>query len=148
VGPQAPLPQGEVGRGFTALPKAGVGPGDIGAGAAAVGAGGIGGALSGDNDRQKRRPGTGSGKGPVRPLGVGELPEEEAIALRKSEQISPKQQKNDPKFMERAAPQGAADTEEDDEHIRRFGVDDHDLFADQRMVSPDVIGDDSAGEVR
>ncbi|MEC3977080.1 hypothetical protein [Amycolatopsis sp. H20-H5] len=146
AGPQAPVTPGEVGRSFPAVPKAGVGPGDIGAGAAAVGAGGIGGALSGDTERQKRGPS--AGKGPVRPLPVGELPEEEAIALRKSEQISPKQPKNDPKFMEHAAPQDASETDEDAEHIRRFGVDDQDLFADQRMVSPDLIGDEDAGEVR
>ncbi|RSD19836.1 hypothetical protein [Amycolatopsis eburnea] len=132
--PQPPLQPGQytAERGFTAKP--GVTPGEIGAGAAAVGAGAAGGALSGDKERQRRE--KGQPKGPVRPLPVGELPEEEAVALRKSEQISPKQQRGETRFLSEAAPQ-----EEDAEHIRRFGVDDQDLFADQRMVSPDVIGD-------
>jgi hypothetical protein len=132
--PQAPIAPGQytAERGFALKP--GVTPGDLGAGAAAVGAGAAGGALAGDKDRQRR--GQNQPKGPVRPLPVGELPEEEAAALRKSEQIGAKQQREDPKFLSKAAPH-----EEDAEHVRRFGVDDKDLFADQRMVSPDVIGD-------
>ena len=132
--PQAPLPPGQftAERGFAVKP--GATPGEIGAGAAAVGAGAAGGALSGDRERLKRE--KGQAKGPVRPLPVGELPEEEAVALRKSEQISPKQQPGESKFLSEAAPQ-----EDDAEHVRCFGVDDQDLFADQRMVSPDVLGD-------
>ncbi len=132
--PQAPLPPGQftAERGFTVKP--GATPGEIGAGAAAIGAGAAGGALSGDKERQRRE--KGPAKGPVRPLPVGELPEEEAAALRKSEQISPKQKPGEAKFLNEAAPR-----EDDAEHVRRFGVDDQDLFADQRMVSPDVIGD-------
>ncbi|SFW56394.1 hypothetical protein [Amycolatopsis australiensis] len=138
--PQAPLPPGQftAERGFAAKP--GATPGELGAGAAAVGAGAAGGALSGDKERQRRE--KNQPKGPVRPLPVGELPEEEAAALRKREQISPKQQSGEAKFLSEAAPQ-----EEDAEHIRRYGVDDQDLFADQRMVSPDVIGD-HGGDVR
>ncbi|WP_328645388.1 hypothetical protein OHS58_35780 [Amycolatopsis sp. NBC_00348] len=132
--PQAPIAPGQftAERGFAAKP--GATPGELGAGAAAVGAGAAGGALAGDKDREKRS--QNQPKGPVRPLPVGELPEEEAAALRKSEQIGTKQKGEDPRFLSQAAPQ-----EEDDEHVRRFGVDDKDLFADQRMVSPDVIGD-------
>ncbi|GAB3140545.1 hypothetical protein GCM10027258_21750 [Amycolatopsis stemonae] len=138
--PQAPIAPGQFSgeRAFTAKP--GVTPGELGAGAAAVGAGAAGGALSGDKDRQRRE--KSQAKGPVRPLPVGELPEEEATALRKSEQISPKQERGATKFLSEAAP-----PEDDAEHIRRFGVDDQDLFADQRMVSPDVIGD-HGGDVR
>ncbi|MFJ1766169.1 hypothetical protein ACIOD2_37970 [Amycolatopsis sp. NPDC088138] len=135
--PQAPVAPGQytAERGFAAKP--GATPGDLGAGAAAVGAGAAGGALAGDKDREKRS--QSQSKGPVRPLPVGELPEEEAAALRKSEQIGAKQKGEDPRFLSKAAPQ-----EEDAEHVRRFGVDDKDLFADQRMVSPDVIGDHDA----
>jgi hypothetical protein len=134
--PQGPIAPGQytAERGFVAKP--GATPGDLGAGAAAIGAGAAGGALAGDKDRQKR--GQNQPKGPVRPLPVGELPEEEAAALRKSEQLGAKQKGEDPKFLSKAAPQ-----EEDAEHVRRFGVDDKDLFADQRMVSRDVIGDHS-----
>ncbi len=138
--PQPPLqPAQYTGeRGFAGKP--GATPGDIGAGAAAIGAGAAGGALSGDKERLRRD--KNQPKGPVRPLPVGELPEEEAVALRKSEQISPKQQRGEAKFLSEAAPQ-----EEDAEHVRRYGVDDQDLFADQRMVSPDVLGD-HGGDVR
>ncbi|WP_410563295.1 hypothetical protein [Amycolatopsis sp. cmx-4-61] len=134
--PQAPLQPGQytAERGFVVKP--GATPGEIGAGAAAIGAGAAGGALSGDKERQRRE--KGQPKGPVRPLPVGELPEEEAVALRKSEQISPKQKPGEARFLAEAAPQ-----EEDAEHVRRYGVDDQDLFADQRMVSPDVLGDHS-----
>ncbi|SEB38116.1 PPE family protein [Amycolatopsis tolypomycina] len=132
--PQAPLQPGQY-TGERAFPvKPGATPGDIGAGAAAIGAGVAGGALSGDKERQRRE--KSQPKGPVRPLPVGQLPEEEAVALRKSEQISPKQRPGEAKFLSEAAPQ-----EEDAEHVRRYGVDDQDLFADQRMVSPDVLGD-------
>ncbi|WP_086845487.1 hypothetical protein [Amycolatopsis kentuckyensis] len=138
--PQAPLQPGQYTgeRGFVGKP--GATPGDIGAGAAAIGAGVAGGALSGDKDRERRD--KSQPKGPVRPLPVGELPEEEAVALRKSEQISPKQKPGEAKFLSEAAPQ-----EDDAEHVRRYGVDDQDLFADQRMVSPDVLGD-HGGDVR
>jgi hypothetical protein len=138
--PQAPIQPGQytAERGFVVKP--GATPGELGAGAAAVGAGAAGGALSGDRERQRRE--KGQAKGPVRPLPVGELPEEEAAALRKSEQISPKQERGESKFLSEAAPH-----EEDAEHVRRYGVDDQDLFADQRMVSPDVLGD-HGGDVR
>lgn len=138
--PQTALPPSQytAERGFTAKP--GATPGELGAGAAAIGAGAAGGALSGDKERQRRE--KSQPKGPVRPLPVGELPEEEAAALRKSEQISPKQRPGEAKFLSEAAPQ-----EDDAEHVRRYGVDDQDLFADQRMVSPDVLGD-HGGDVR
>jgi hypothetical protein len=129
-----------------AAPKGGMSAGELGAGAAALGAGAAGGALSGEQERQGRGFGTGgSGKSPVRPLPVEDLPEEEAIALRKAEQITPEPPHDDTKFLAPAATQGEG--EEDEEHVRRFGVDDKDLFNDRRMVSRDVIGDD-AGDGR
>ncbi|MFD9896223.1 hypothetical protein ACFWY9_43325 [Amycolatopsis sp. NPDC059027] len=137
---QAPQPGLVSGSGVVA-PKPVGSAGELGAGAAAIGAGGIGGALSGERDRQGRGFGSGgSGRGKVGPLPVGELPEEEAVALRKSEQISPKQPRGDAKLLSKAAPQDGQEPE-DAEHVRRYGVDDKDLFEDQRMVSPDVIGD-------
>ncbi|MET9261979.1 hypothetical protein [Amycolatopsis sp. NPDC004079] len=119
----------------------GASAGEIGAGAAALGAGVAGGALSGDRERQGRAQ-DGQQKGLVRPLPVDELPEEEAVALRKAEQIAPKSGGGDAKYLSEAAPQ-----ETDDEHVRRFGVDDKDLFADGRMVARDVLGD-GTGDVR
>ncbi|WP_410601341.1 hypothetical protein [Amycolatopsis sp. lyj-90] len=146
AGPQAPLAAGnESGRGFPAVPKiTGPAAGDLGAGAAALGAGVAGGALSGDKERDRRSRQEGGGVvKPTRQLPIGELPEEEA--MRRSEKIGAKQPKTESKFMERAATQ---DVEEDAEHIRRYGVDDKDLFTDERMVSPDVIGDHGNREAR
>ncbi|HET6285544.1 MAG TPA: hypothetical protein VFG15_02200 [Amycolatopsis sp.] len=144
AGPQTPpAPGNESGRGFPAVPKvAGPAAGDLGAGAAALGAGVAGGALSGDKERDRRPRQEGGGK-PTRQLSIGELPEEEA--MRRSEKIGAKQPKAESKFMERAATQ---DVEEDAEHIRRYGVDDKDLFTDERLVSPDVIGDHGNPEAR
>ncbi|WP_410656130.1 hypothetical protein [Amycolatopsis sp. lyj-112] len=145
AGPQAPLGTGnESARGFPGIPKfAGPAAGDLGAGAAALGAGVAGGALSGDKERDRRPRQEGGAVKPTRQLPIGELPEEEA--MRRSEKIGAKQPKPESKFMERAATQ---DVEEDAEHIRRFGVDDKDLFTDERMVSPDVIGDHGNREAR
>ncbi|WP_410647546.1 hypothetical protein [Amycolatopsis sp. cmx-4-54] len=145
TGPQAPMvPGNESGRGFPAVPKiAGPAAGDLGAGAAALGAGVAGGALSGDKERDRRPRQEGGGVKPTRQLPIGELPEEEA--MRRSEKIGAKQPKPESKFMERAATQ---DVEEDAEHIRRYGVDDKDLFTDERLVSPDVIGDHGNSEAR
>jgi hypothetical protein len=80
----------------------------------------------------------------VQQLPLGELPEEEAAALRNSEKLSPRKETGKAGFLERAAPQD----DEDAEYVRRFGIDDKDLFADQRMVSPDLIGDNGADETR
>ncbi|MEU4669333.1 hypothetical protein AB0F91_15435 [Amycolatopsis sp. NPDC023774] len=138
-GPQSPVVPEESVGGPAAPPRAGASAGELGAGAAALGAGVAGGALAGDRERPGRGFGGAPSKGPVRPLPVGELPEEEAIALRKTEQIEPKQPSGDAKFLAPAATQN----EDDADHVRRFGVDDKDLFTDPRLVSDDVIGDDA-----
>ncbi|MET7990211.1 hypothetical protein ABZU76_04805 [Amycolatopsis sp. NPDC005232] len=137
-GPQSPVVPEESVGGPAAPPRPGASAGELGAGAAALGAGVAGGALAGDRERQGRGFGGAPSKGPVRPLPV-ELPEEEAIALRKTEQIEPKQPSGDAKFLAPAATQN----EDDADHVRRFGVDDKDLFTDPRLVSDDVIGDDA-----
>ncbi|WP_037354122.1 PPE domain-containing protein [Amycolatopsis orientalis] len=140
--PQAPSAPVTETPGNAAVPRgAGASPGELGAGAAALGAGVAGGALSGDRERQGRAE-DGQPKGLVRPLPVDELPEEEAVALRKAEQIAPDSGGGDAKYLSEAAPQ-----EGDDEHVRRFGVDDKDLFADDRLVTRDVLGD-GTGDVR
>lgn len=140
--PQAPAAPVAETPGTAPTPRGGgASPGEIGAGAAALGAGVAGGALSGDRERQGRAQES-QPKGLVRPLPVDELPEEEAVALRKAEQIAPKSGGGDAKYLSEAAPQ-----ESDEEHVRRFGVDDKDLFADGRMVTRDVLGD-GTGDVR
>ncbi|WP_326567105.1 hypothetical protein VSH64_35440 [Amycolatopsis rhabdoformis] len=134
-GPQQPVVPEESVGGPGPVARSGASPGEIGAGVAALGAGAAGSALAGDRERPRGFGGPPS-RGPVRPLPVGELPEEEAIALRKTEQIAPETPAGDAKFLAPAATQ-------DEEHVRRFGVDDKDLFTDPRLVSDDVIGDEA-----
>jgi hypothetical protein len=146
-GPQAPTVPGEVGRAFTSVPKGGPSAGDLAAAAAAIGAGGGGGATSGERERQGRgfgRTAAGGGR-PVGPLPLGELPEEEATVMRNSERLRPQGDNGPAGFMEQAAQRGT-EGEEDAEHVRRFGIDDNDLFADQRMASPELIGDGNTDE--
>ncbi|SFA76136.1 hypothetical protein SAMN05216266_101274 [Amycolatopsis marina] len=117
--------------------------GDLSGGIAALGAGGVAGALSGQDERKGRgvgRSAPGAARSPHQ-LPVGDLPEEEARVSRNSEKLNPQSGKGRGSFMERAAPQ---DGESDAGHVRKFGIDDSDLFADERMVAPDVIsGSDS-----
>ncbi|EHY89506.1 hypothetical protein [Saccharomonospora azurea] len=75
-----------------------------------------------------------------RPLAVGDLPEEEAKVQRSSERLNPGATPRKEAFLEKAVP----GEEEDGEQVRRFAVEDEDLFTDQRMVAPDVIGDDGS----
>jgi hypothetical protein len=65
--------------------------------------------------------------------------------MRNSERLRPQTEKGSAGFMEQAAPRGTGG-EEDPEHVRRFGIDDKDLFTDQRMVSPELIGDGNTDE--
>ncbi|MFD8493975.1 hypothetical protein [Amycolatopsis sp. NPDC059657] len=133
-GPQAPLPQSDGGKPFTPMPKPAMSAGDMGSGAAAIAAGGAGAAVSGEPEK-RRGP-----RGPARAGNVplAELPEEEQRKLRGADKLNTEQRKPKPGLLSEAAPQ-----EQDAEHIRRYGVDDKDLFADQRMVSPDTIGDET-----
>ncbi|NIJ14930.1 hypothetical protein FHU38_005338 [Saccharomonospora amisosensis] len=144
--PQPPgLQQGGLSGATTAgsVPRPGVSANDIGAGAAAIGAGGVAGALSGDGERRGRgvgRSAPGAARSPHQ-LAIGDLPEEESRAQRHSERLNPGHGERTTGFLERA---GAAQGEADDAHVRRYGVDDSDLFGDDRMVAPDLIGDDDA----
>ncbi|MBN6035852.1 hypothetical protein [Amycolatopsis sp. 195334CR] len=143
-GPQGPGPVPAAG-GFTAVPKPG-GVGDFASGAAALGAGAVGGAMAGEGDRRGRGVGRSGSPGSFPRTGqvpMGDLPEEEQRALRRSGQ-GPETEKRRG-FLEQAATQ---DGENDAEHVRKFGIDDKDLFTDQRMVAPDVIGRDDAGDAR
>lgn len=112
----------------------------IGAGAAALGAGGIAGALSGDGERKGRGIGRSAPRAAdsPRPLPVGDLPEEEERVQRTTSRLGEGSARTRDAFLREAAPRT---DDEDAEHVRRFGVDDTDLFADERRVAPDVIGD-------
>lgn len=124
-----------VGPGFANVRAAG-GVGALAEGAPAIGAAGVGGATSGERERD--RPGRGGDASKrVRQLPVGDLPEEEeALRARKTAPEPPSRERTRA-ILEPAATQ---DGEEDAEHVRRFGVDDRDLFTDPREVSPDLIG--------
>jgi len=143
-GPMPPSPPAPDLSGGPAAPRGGgASAGEMGAGVAALGAGVAGGALAGDRERSGRSSDS-QPRGPVQPLPVADLPEEEAVALRKTEQVTPKSAPGDAQFLSPAAPQ---EGDQDNAHVRRFGVDDKDLFSDGRMVSRDVLGD-GTGEVR
>lgn len=138
--PASPVTGSAGGGGFGAPPRAGASFNDLGAGAAAIGAGGVAGALSGDGERRGRgvgRSAPGAARSPHQ-LAMGDLPEEEARAQRNSQRLAPGSEPRRGGYLEKAS------GPEEDElgHVRRFGVEDSDLFTDQRMVSPDVIGDD------
>jgi hypothetical protein len=44
--------------------------------------------------------------------------------------------------MQPAAAGGRRDGEDDQEHVRRFGIDSGDVFEDERVVAPESIGDE------
>lgn len=144
--PPAPSANPQAGPGFSAT-RPPVGVGGMADGATAIGAGAMGGAVSGEQDHRGRgfgRSSAGERGKAVRPMDVGDLPEEEA---RKAEKANPK-----PSSRERTRailePAATQESDEDAEHVRRYGVDDRDLFSDPREVSPDLIGDHAVPEDR
>jgi hypothetical protein len=112
-------------------------------GAAALAASGAVGAAGAEEDKQRRAQQLGKdtvvdGK-QLYDFDAGELPnEQEAVA---AEKVEPEQAGQQPRYLEQAAmPEGVTD----ETRVRSHGVDDVDLFADQRMVAPEVIGDERA----
>lgn len=144
--------------GYSARPRGGASVADVGAGAAAIGAGGAAGMTSGDSERQGRGVGRSapSAGSTTRQVAFGSGPDaDEADAAERTERGTSRGSRQAGGLMQRAAPQ---DGEEDGEHVRSWGVDDADLFADQRMVAPESIdgaddpddpasADDNAGDV-
>ncbi|MFD2417841.1 hypothetical protein [Amycolatopsis pigmentata] len=108
-------------------------PGGVGGfadSATAIGAGAAGAATSGESERRPR----GFGRGTAAERG---LSEEETHRPRRAVPPTPSRERTRA-ILEPAATQ---DGEEDAEHVRRYGVDDKDLFTDPRDVAPDLIGD-------
>jgi len=127
----------------------GVSPAAAGAaasGAAALAAGGAVGAAGTEEDKQRRAQQLGKhtvvdGR-QLYDFDAGETPgEDEARAV---EKVEPEQAADQPRYLEQAAmpPRVTEQT-----RVRTHGVDDVDLFADQRLVAPEVIGDER-GETR
>lgn len=148
VTPPAPSPGAPVGPG--AGPQAtpgGASAGVAGGAAAAAGAAGVAGAMSGEQDRERRPRGYGQdtevdGK-PLHDFEVGEISGEQAA--RNVERIEPPAGEDRPEYLEPAATQEGA---REHSRVRSHGVDDVDLFSDQRMVAPEVIGDDPSSAYR
>jgi hypothetical protein len=111
-----------------------------------MGAGGASGAGAGaERDRLVRGGSGGAGaKTPARagtPLGAA--PEEEARAARNAEKFGARTGRPGSSIMQPAAAGGRnADGEDDQEHVRRYGVESSDVFDDERVVAPESIGDD------
>lgn len=139
--PPVPQPGTPVGPGIAPSLPAGGGAGAAG-GAAAVGAAGVAGATSGEADREHRGRGYGAGTEvdgrPLHDFEIGELEHEQDAA--NVERIEPPARPDEPAYLEQAAPREGAPGEP---RVRTHGIDDADLFADERLVSREVIGEDA-----
>lgn len=102
--------------------------------APALGAAGAGGALAGEGERPNRV-GRNTAGNRIHQIPVGDLPEEEEARLSRRGGHTPGTGTTR-SILEPAAPQDG-----DEDSVRRFGVEDEDLFADRRDVSPDTIGE-------
>ncbi len=115
--------------------------------AALMGAGGAGGAGAGaQGERTVRGGGSGGGAG-AKALGkgatpLGAAPDEEARAARNAERYGARTGRPGSSIMQPAAAGGRRDGEDDQEHVRRFGIDSGDVFEDERVVAPESIGDE------
>ena len=106
----------------------------------ALGAGASGAGAGAENERLTRNP---ANRGPVKngsPLGTA--PEEEARAARNAERFGAKTGRPGSSLMQPAAAGKKEEGEEDQEHVRRYGVESSDVFDDDRVVAPESIGDD------
>jgi hypothetical protein len=109
--------------------------------ATAIGAGGASGAGAGAEEERLSR--NTANRGPVKngtPLGTA--PEEEARAARNAERFGARSGRPGSSLMQPAAAGRKEEGEEDQEHVRRFGVESSDVFDDDRVVAPESIGDD------
>jgi hypothetical protein len=110
-----------------------------------MGAGGAGGAGAGaDGERLARSGRAGAGGAIKNGVPLGAAPEEEARAARNAEKFGARTGRPGGSIMQPAAA-GAGrreEGEEDQEHVRRYGVESSDVFDDERVVAPESIGDD------
>ncbi|MGB3442960.1 MAG: hypothetical protein WBA97_29815 [Actinophytocola sp.] len=112
-----------------------------------MGAGGAGGAGAGaDGERLARNAGARGGGGPIKNgVPIGSVPDDEARAARNAEKFGARTGRPGGSIMQPAAAGAGgrnADGEEDQEHVRRYGVESSDVFDDERVVAPESIGDD------
>ncbi len=136
--PQAPAGGGAsgLGPGFGTQPRPSLG-GELAGGAAALGAAGL--AATGEGDRERRARGFGretevDGR-PLHEFPVGAGDSEAEQEARTVERIEPADiGPGEPEFLQQAAP-----VAEGGSRVRSYGIDDVDLFSDERMVARDVI---------
>lgn len=125
-----------LGPGFSAATPRPAGGSDLAAGAAAVGAAGV--AARGEDDRERRPQGLGRGTEvdgrPLHEFPVGVSDPVAALEAETVEYLEPDTGPDEPAFLEQAAPQHGGQ-----ERVRRHGIDDVDLFADERMVAKGTI---------
>ena len=114
-----------------------------------MGAGGASGAGAGaERDRLTRGGAGGAGgsgaKAPAKGGSpIGAAPEEEARAARNAEKFGARTGRPGSSIMQPAAAGGRnAEGEDDQDHVRRYGVESSDVFDDERVVAPESIGDD------
>jgi hypothetical protein len=110
-----------------------------------MGAGGASGAGAGVQGDRLARSGGGAKSGPVKGgVPIGAVPEEEARAARNAEKFGARTGRAPGSIMQPAAAGAGrnAEGEEDQEHVRRYGIDSGDVFEDDRVVAPESIGDD------
>jgi PPE family len=75
---------------------------------------------------------------------LGAPPEDEARAVRNAEKFGAKPGKaSGTPLMQ---PASTAKDEEDAEHVRRFGIDSGDVFEDERLISPALLGEDEQAD--
>jgi hypothetical protein len=109
---------------------------------------GTGGASGAGAGAERERLARGGAKGPAgsvkNGVPLGAAPDEEARAARNAERFGARAGRPGSSIMQPAAAGAgrSADGEEDQEHVRRYGVESSDVFDDERVVAPESIGDD------
>jgi hypothetical protein len=108
-----------------------------------MGAGGASGAGAGAEGERLSR--NAANRGPIKNgMPIGSVPEEEARAARNAEKFGARTGRGGGSIMQPAAAGAGrnAEGEDDQEHVRRYGVESSDVFDDDRVVAPESIGDD------
>ncbi|WP_436492818.1 PPE domain-containing protein [Actinokineospora sp. HUAS TT18] len=73
---------------------------------------------------------------------IGALPDDEDRAARNAERHGARPGRAAGSLMQPAAAGAGAPGEDDDEHVRKYGIDSDDVFGDDRLVIPPVLGQD------
>ncbi|WP_026423441.1 PPE domain-containing protein [Actinokineospora inagensis] len=119
--------------------------GEIATAAGIAGAGGAGAATGAslEQDRLARGGRPVNALAPGKQAGpVAEVPEEEAKAARNAEKLGGVKSGKQPSSLMQAAAGSGAEGEDEDEHVRKYGIDSEDLFGDERLVIAPVLGED------